>query len=301
MSSMKEIVVAVESLEDSFQKVNSVSLPFSRESEFALQAFENNDYLVTVAGKNMQSLRNAIVNVAAVGLSLNPVLRLAYLVPRGGKICLDFSYMGMVKVATDSGSVLAVSAEVVYENDKFIYQGPFTLPIFEPDCFAEDRGKKKGVWCAAKIGKDDYLVGFMSLKQVYDIRDRFSQSWKSHLEDKSKSSPWLTDEDEMIKKTIIKREYKMWPKTERLANAINVLNEHEGIDFDKIKDATPATDDLIKEIKEKLVVAKKTEKALLNSLPKHDCEKIDDFSLEQAGHAIKLLNQLISKQQKETV
>lgn len=300
MSAIKDIVVAVESLEESFQKVNTVSLPFSRESEFALQTFENNDYLISVAAKNMQSLRNAVVNVAAVGLTLNPVLRYAYLVTRGGKICLDFSYMGMTKVAVDSGSVTAVRAEVVYEKDHFEYMGPFTMPIFRPDCFAEDRGKKLGVWCAAKTDKGEFIVGFMSLKAVHDIRDRFSESWKSHQKDKNKSTPWVTDEDEMIKKTIIKREYKMWPKTERLANAINALNEHEGIDFENMKDATPATEDLIREIKEKLAAANKTEKALLNSLPKHDCEKIEDFSFEQAGHAIKLLNQLISKQKKET-
>lgn len=303
--SLKEIVVAVESLEESFQKVNVVSLPFSRESEFALQAFEKSSYLTTVATKNMSSLRNAIINIATVGLSLNPVLKLAYLVPRGDEVCLDFSYMGMVKVATDSGSVVAVRAEVVYEMDIFEYQGPFVLPTFKPggkadDPFLEERGKKKGVWCAAKLASGDYVVGFMSLKDVFAIRNRFSQSYKSWLTDNSKPCPWVSDEDEMIKKTILRREYKLWPKTERLANAIEALNKVEGIDFEKIKDATAPSDEIIKEIKEKLIQAKKSEKALLASLPKHECEKIEELNLEQASHALKLLNQLLSRQQKET-
>lgn len=305
---MKDLVQVIQDVEVEFKKVNTVNLPFHKETEFALQALENNQFLADVATKNKASFRNAIVNVAAVGLSLNPAHRLAYLLPRkvSGefRVCLDFSYMGLTKIATDSGSILIVRAEVVYEKDVFKYQGPFTLPIFEPDCWAEDRGKKLGVWCAAKTEKGDYIVGFMSLNECYKIRDRSSESWKAHVKDKSKSSPWVTDEDEMIKKTIIKREYKLWPKTERLDNAIALINEHDGIDFKKeLKDATAPTIELLEELKDKLKQAGKTEKALLASLPKHDCLSIDELNMDQVSHALKLINQFLENKNKtkETV
>ena len=53
----------------------------------------------------------------------------------------------------------------------------------------------------------------------------------------------------MAKKTIIKRASKTWPqsdKNDRLAQAINVLNQHEGFTDDAI-DVTPREIDLITE------------------------------------------------------
>ncbi len=52
---------------------------------------------------------------------------------------------------------------------------------------------------------------------------------------KAKSCPWASDENEMIKKTVIRRAYKSWPltntKRERFDNAIEVTQEdHEIID-----------------------------------------------------------------------
>lgn len=299
---MSQLVEVLKGVEQDFQRVNTVKLPFSKETEFAIQILDNNEYLAKAALDDQSSLRNAIVNVAAVGLSLNPVSKLAYLLPRkiSGKVrvILEISYMGLVKVATDSGSVLMARAEIIREKDKFEYKGPFEMPVFEPDFFSE-RGEIKGVFCVVKLATGGFITGVMNKADCYKIRDR-SESYKAHLAE-GKKSPWVTDEEEMMKKTIIRREYKMWPKTDRLDNAIDLLNQYDGIDFKKeAKDATVPPDELLNEIREKLDLAKKTEKALLSSLPKHDCNSINDFSLEQANHAIKLLNQLLLNKQKVT-
>nr|WP_235428547.1 hypothetical protein [Enterobacter hormaechei] len=57
---------------------------WAKESQFAIQLFQNNDYLAKVAFQNQTSTQNAIINVAAIGISLNPAQKLAYLVPRKG-------------------------------------------------------------------------------------------------------------------------------------------------------------------------------------------------------------------------
>jgi recombinational DNA repair protein RecT len=62
----------------------------------------------------------------------------------------------------------------------------------------------------------------MQIDDIYDIRNR-SSAWKS-----GRSCPWKTDEGEMIKKTVIKRAYKLWPKTDRLDGAVHFLNTENG-------------------------------------------------------------------------
>ena len=75
------------------------SINFEREAGFALQLLEVNDYALRIAMGNRQSVINAITNIAAIGISLNPAKKQAYLVPRDGKICLDISWMGLIDLA----------------------------------------------------------------------------------------------------------------------------------------------------------------------------------------------------------
>jgi recombination protein RecT len=218
-------------LEQSFNQVNAYKLNFKKEASFALQLLKANDFLRSTAQGHPESLQNAITNIAAIGISLNPATKEAYLVPRNRSICLDISAIGLIKLATDAGSIEWVQAKLVHANDDFEDNGPGDRPIHRFKPFGE-RGEVVGVYSVAKTHKGDFLTDFMSLKECHDIRDR-SEAWKAFVAKKVKSCPWATDEGEMMKKTIIKRASKLWPKSERLDNAVQVLNEHEGIDFEK--------------------------------------------------------------------
>jgi len=57
-------------------------IKWEKESQFAIQALQANKYLAGIAQSNPTSAQNAIINVAAIGVSLNPQAKLAYLVPR---------------------------------------------------------------------------------------------------------------------------------------------------------------------------------------------------------------------------
>lgn len=219
------------------------SINFKREAEFAVQVLEKNSYSLTTAMNNKSSVIAAVKNIAAIGISLNPAKKQAYLVPRGGAICLDISYMGLLDLAIASGSIRWGQAELVREKDTFRLNGFDKPPTHEYDPFDSDRGDLRGAYVVVKTVDGDYLTTAMPIAEIFDIRDR-SESWKSFTAKKAKSSPWASDEGEMVKKTVIKRASKLWPKTDRLDHAIHHLNTDGGeglVDInDKPEPAAPA-------------------------------------------------------------
>lgn len=206
-------------------------IDFDREAAFALQVIGANSYLSGIAAQNLDSLRNAITNVAAIGISLNPASKLAYLVPRDGKVCLDISYMGLMHIAQQSGAIVWGQSAIVRDADTFELDGIDKPPLHKFNPFGTERGEIIGAYVVVKTDSGDYLTHAMPISKIYDIRDR-SSAWKAWV-NKKKSCPWVTDEEEMIKKTVIKQAAKMWPRRDRLDAAVHNLNtDGEGIQFD---------------------------------------------------------------------
>lgn len=202
------------------------SISFEREAGFAVQIISGGEYILKVAMSNRQSVIDAVTNIAAIGISLNPAKKQAYLVPRDGKVCLDISYMGLMDLAIDSGSIKWAQAELVYSTDVFSLNGFDKPPTHTYSPFHKERGDVVGVYVVAKTADGDYLTAAMSTDEINAIRDR-SSAWKAWCE-KKKKCPWVTDWGEMAKKTVVKRAYKYWPKTERLEQAIHHLNTDGG-------------------------------------------------------------------------
>lgn len=228
---------------DAFEAVlTDRSIKFDREAEFAIQIITQSDYAMKLAQSNRQSVINAVTNIAGIGISLNPAKKQAYLVPRDGKICLDISYMGLLDIATATGSIKWAKAAVVYSNDQFALAGFDNPPQHQFNPFSKDRGEPVGVYVVVKTADGDYLTEAMSVDEVNEIRDR-SSAWRAWI-DKKKSCPWVTDWSEMAKKTVIKRAYKTWPKTDRLDQAIHHLNTdgEEGL-YELAPKAAPAAEE----------------------------------------------------------
>lgn len=205
------------------------SIKWQKELNFAIQLLQKNKYLDDMAWSNTNSLKNAIVNVSAIGISLNPALKHAYLVPRQKQVCLDISYMGLLHLACMSGSIMWGQAKVVREKDSYQSKGIDKAPEHTFNAFG-DRGGIVGVYCTVKTRDGDYLTEEMSINAVYDIRDRSEAFKKSY-------GPWISDPEQMIRKTVVKRASSYWPKVDRLDTAIHMLNveNEEGIDFENEK------------------------------------------------------------------
>jgi len=225
------IVNQLVELKESFAKQNNYNLVFETECLFAKQQIMKNDLTLKTAENNQDSLRNAILNVAAIGISLNPASAHAYLVPRGGMVCLDLSFKGLVKLATDAGAIEWAKAELAYEGDVVTWKSMTEIPghefkAFDPNRFDAANPLKNliGGYCVAKLTSGGYLVDRMTAGEILEVRNS----------SKARGGPWAGKwAGEMAKKTLIKRAYKSWPQSgglARIEEAINILNQHEGLE-----------------------------------------------------------------------
>lgn len=286
--------------EQQFQAVLSDDrINFAKECQFALQHLSNNDFTRQVAMKNQESFRNAIINVAAIGISLNPAAKLAYLVPRKGTVCLDIGYLGLEHLAIESGSVLWVQTKLVHSNDTYVNTGINTAPEHHYSAFGK-RGDIVGCYCVAKVHDGSFLTEEMSIEEIHRIRSRSESFTKGNM------SPWKTDEGEMIRKTVIKRASKSWPKKARLDAAIDMLNQQgEGIDFSRErapvreKAINPATEEQVNAIREGLEFISRPEDAFLKyfsgSIAKRVIESIEELTEEEAIKAISTIQSIADK------
>ena len=255
--------------------VSDESITWEKEKQFAIQALQANDYLSKIAASKPATLQNAIINIASIGISLNPALKHAYLVPRKGGVCLDLSYMGLLHLAQSSGVILWGQCKIVRANDTYQNAGLSKEPTHLADTFG-DRGEIVGAYCTVKTVDGDFLTEEMNINEIYAIRER-SEAYKR------KSGPWKTDEGEMIRKTVVKRAYKYWPKCERLGSAIQMLNDNgEGIIPEK--DITPFVENPIRELQDLLI-----DKDPAQYLPWLKVDKFEDVTEDQAAAAVLIL------------
>lgn len=212
----------------SFESVQT-NLDFAREANFAVQVLEANSFLQKL---DSQSIINSIKNIALIGLTLNPAMKYAYLIPRNGKCTLDVSYIGMIKLLTDAGTVKSISADVVYQSEvddgKFDYRkGSDPYLKHKPDVFKseKDKGALVGAYAIAYFRDGGYQFELMGKEEIEKIK-LTSESYKN--EKTRKYSPWENWEPEMWKKTVLRRLFKMLPKTKMSDKLVAALgNEHE--------------------------------------------------------------------------
>lgn len=211
---------------------------FLREVSFAVQHLHKSPYLQKATS---QSVLKAVMNLAQVGLTLNPISKFAALVPRYNsqikqvECVLEPMYQGLTKLLTDSGAVKSLEAHVVYEGDEFVfdYASPDRIVKHVPYFLSgKVKGEIKAVYSKALLPDNSFHVEIMSYLDVCEIRDR-SESYKAYKDGKTKSCIWVSDEPEMCRKTVIKRHYKYLPKSkelDKLEQAIDLDNQVNGFD-----------------------------------------------------------------------
>lgn len=202
-----------------------------KEVSFALQAINKSSKLKECTPESRIA---AVINIANIGLTLNPVAKEACLVPRWNnalkvnECSLEPMYPGLVKLLTDAGSVKSISAQIVYENDRIsINKGDNQNPVTHiPELNSAKKGQIIGVYAIATLIDGSRQVEWMDKLATDEIKER-SETFSAYKAGKIKTCTWVTDEPEMMRKTVIKRIYKYLPRTERMQaidNAVSIDN-----------------------------------------------------------------------------
>ena len=180
-----------------------------------------------------RSVLRCVVEAASIGLPLDKVSGLAYMVPfrnnkRGGiyEATLIIGYQGKQELAYRSGKVVSINAEVVHEKDKFVVRrGTNEEFLWEP-YLLDDPGEVIASFAIARMQDGSQMWVVIPRRDL----DRVDASMK---ESGRLDSPWRTDKEAMQRKTAIHRLYKVLPKTPEMAISEAIDNREEmGRDLD---------------------------------------------------------------------
>lgn len=161
----------------------------------------------------------AVIQASQLGLRAN-MLGECYLIPYGNNCQLIIGYQGLLELVRRSGMVDSIGAYLVREGDDYEVQFG-TEPGIRHIPNLDEPGKVKFGYAVAKLKGGGTHVEIMTIREIEAIRDR-SSGYKTAQKYSKKDTPWLTDFDEMARKTLIRRICKYLPKSNELAMAIQL-------------------------------------------------------------------------------
>jgi recombination protein RecT len=180
---------------------------------------------------SMPSIVQALYTCSQLGIE--PDGRRAHLIPYGDYCQLIIDYKGLVELVRRSGDVSYIHADVVCENDEFSYMfGTGSHLKHKPAL--KNRGDVLCAYSFVKLkdGSEDFDV--MNIDEIEAIRSRSKAA---------NSGPWVTDWNEMAKKTVFRRQSKWLPFSAEVRDAIEVVDTIETIEEKKVKHAKPIYED----------------------------------------------------------
>ena len=171
-----------------------------------------------------ESLFQCMLDCSAVGLE--PDGRHAHLIPYGKDCTLIIDYKGLLAMARRNG--VSADAKVVREADAFTVReddGTGQTTVEHSVAYRKPRGELVCVYSRASWAEGDQRVTsyeVMTREEIDAIRGRSRAG---------NSGPWVTDFDEMARKTVLRRHSKRWPMAADMAAALD--GDHDTPDFSK--------------------------------------------------------------------
>lgn len=159
---------------------------------------------------SVPSVLGYFMQAAACGLEPASMLGQCYPVPFNNKktgqkeaqfIC---GYRGMLSIARRSGEIASVVAEIVHEKDEFALEYGLEPKLTHKPYIEGDPGKMVGAYVVVRFKGEgvEPLIKFMSKDEIEKHKKRSRASGYG---------PWVTDYDEMAKKTVFRSVFKWLP------------------------------------------------------------------------------------------
>ena len=219
-----------------------------------------------LADCTQESLMRCLLDLSAFGLE--PDGRRAHLIPYGNQCTLIIDWKGLAELAMRSGIIAKLHADVVCENDTFVYNMGEVV-AHEVD-WRKPRGAMYAAYARAMTKTGESFFAVLSKEEIDAIRKRSRAGT---------SGPWVSDYNEMAKKTAFRRLAKWLPLSPEFRDA----QEREDEDTTE-RDVTPqATSSALF----------KSTPALAESTPVVDTQPVEENGTERTQTALDIVNTLI--------
>ena len=172
-----------------------------------------------------ESLLQALMICSQAGLE--PDGRNAHLIPYGNQVQVIFDYKGLISLARRNG-IANIATDVVCEKDVFEWNRSANGLHFKHEInWREPRGNMYAAFVIWKDG-EQFDGECMTKDEIEAIRRRSKAG---------SSGPWVTDFNEMSKKTVVRRASKKWPLDPEVASAMT--DDDDVIDIGPPKPVKP--------------------------------------------------------------
>ncbi len=179
-----------------------------------------------------------VLQGAEVGLAIDG--RLAHAIPYAKEAKFQCDYKGLVAVCRRNKVILDCYARIVCENDQYdAWEEDGTCRLIHRVHVNQPRGPVIGAYAKLILPHGIWRFEWMDITDINRIKARA----------RSKSGPWVTDEDEMRKKTVLKRCLKTYlddPDINRLLEVDSDYDVHEQTASNGVPKDDRSVDDILK-------------------------------------------------------
>lgn len=196
---------------DTFKAQLSAALPkFLDTDHFIRSALTEFRLNPALAECSVPSVLGYFMQAAACGLEPASQLGQCYPVPfnnrKTGQKEAQYiiGFRGMLSIARRSGEISSVIAEAVHSNDEFEIEYGMEPKLIHKPCVDGDPGAFRGAYCIVRFKGDgiEPVIKYMSKAEIDQHRARSKAG---------NYGPWVTDYEEMAKKTVFRAVWKWLP------------------------------------------------------------------------------------------
>jgi phage RecT family recombinase len=235
------LYTALKQVENEYQRLNNIcgySLDYSQEANFVYQTIlaSNHNLPNAYINTSIESIVASLLTSASIGISLCSNENLSYLKTQFDyatnqfRTVFDFTYKGYLKLIYRSKMVKIITADVIYSNDKFEFNGTRKLVTHKVTKLSTtQRGDLDGGYCTSELLDNSIVTTVMSAEEIFTI-----ENMAKMYENSAWNSAFV---DELRRKTLIRRHWKTLAqfiqskfdeKTMKTINHINLMNDSLG-------------------------------------------------------------------------